>query len=106
MYNYRTIIIMEYVGGGVDYNSGPYTVQFDVGVTRVSFDVLINNDNILEGDETFNLKINAQSLPDSVMVGDPGQTTVTILANDGKHKVTMTFMWLYNYHVIMINIIM
>ena len=90
---------MEYVGGGVDYNSGPYTIQFDVGVIRALFDVSVNNDNISEGDETFNLKINAQSLPDSVTIGDPGQTTVTILTNDGKHKVCDDFYVIILYFV-------
>ena len=71
----------------MDYNSGPYTVQFDAGVTRVSLNVSINNDNILEGDETFNLNIDSSSLPISVIADDPGQTTVTILANDGNHYV-------------------
>ena len=74
---------MEYVGGGVDYNSGPYTVQFNAGVTRASFDVLVNNDNILEDSETFNFSVNANSLPNRVTIGDQGQTTVTILDNDG-----------------------
>ena len=74
---------MESVGGGVDYNSGPYNVQFDAGVTRVSFNVSINDDNLLEGSETFNLIIDPSSLPDSIAVDNPGQTTVTILANDG-----------------------
>ena len=78
---------MEYVGGGVDYNSGPYTVQFDAGVTRVPFTVQILNDNILEYSETFSFDFNAQSLPSGVTVGDHGQTTVTILDNDSKFKV-------------------
>ena len=76
---------MEYVGGGVDYNSGPYNVQFSVGVTRVSFDVSINNDFVLEGDEIFSLNVDSSSLPDHITVGDPGQATVTILANDGEY---------------------
>jgi len=75
---------MEYVGGGVDYNSGPYTVQFEAEVTSVSFNVSINNDIILEANETFNLNIDASSLPSSVTVVDRGQTTVTIVANDSK----------------------
>ena len=75
---------MEYVGGGVDYNSGPYTVQFNVGVTSIPFIVSINNDDILETNEIFNLNINASSLHSKVTVGDRGQTTVTIVANDGK----------------------
>ena len=75
---------MEYVGGGVDYNSGPYSVQFDAGIIHVSFTVLIINDNILETNERFNLNINGSTLPDSVTVGDLGQATVTIVANDSK----------------------
>ena len=74
---------MEYVGGGVDYSSGPYTIQFNVRVTRVSFNVLVNNDNILEDNETFNLNVNASLLPNRVTIGLLGQTTVTILDNDG-----------------------
>ena len=76
---------MEYVGGGVDYNSGPYNVQFDAGIIHVSFIVPIINDNILETNERFNLNINGSTLPDSVTVGDLGQTTVTIVANDSKY---------------------
>ena len=75
---------MEYVGGGVDYNSGPYTVQFGVGITRVLFTVPVINDNILETNERFNLNINRSTLPESVFVSGPGQTTVTIVANESK----------------------
>ena len=75
---------MEYVGGGVDYNSGPYIVQFNVGVTSVPFNVSINNDDILEGNEIFNLNINKSSLPNSITIGDHGQSTVTVVANDSK----------------------
>ena len=77
---------MEYVGGGVDYNSGPYNVQFNAGVTRVSFNVSINNDNILEEDETFNLNVNSISLTNRITIGDPSQTTVTILDNDSEYR--------------------
>ena len=77
---------MKYVGGGVDYNSGPYTVQFDAGVMRASFNVSINNDIIFEGNETFYLDINLPSLPRSVTVSDPGQTTVVIVDDDGKEQ--------------------
>ena len=78
--------IMKYIGQGIDYTSGPYSVQFNDGDVRASFNVSINNDNILEGNEVFNLIVNASSLPSTVSVGDPGQTTVTIVDNDGKCK--------------------
>ena len=75
---------MDYVGGDVDYNSGPYTVQFDVGIIRASFIIPIINDNIMEGNEMFNFNVNASSLPSTVTVSDSGQTTMTIVANDGE----------------------
>ena len=76
---------MEYVGGGVDYISGPYTVLFNPGETTLSFNIPISNDNIQENDETFQLRINAFTLPNNVTVGDQGFfSTVTILANDRK----------------------
>ena len=74
---------MEYVGGGVDYNSGPYSVQFNVGVTRVPFNVTLKDDSSKENNETFTLSINSSSLPNGINVGDHVQTTVTILNDDG-----------------------
>ena len=74
-----------YIGQSIDYDSGPYTVQFNAGDTRVSFNVSVYDDNILERNETFNLLINTSSLPSGVTVDDPGQTTVTIVDNDGKY---------------------
>ena len=78
------IFIMKYIGQGIDYTSGPYSVQFDAGENRTSFNVSINNDNILESSEVLNLTVNASSLPSSVTVGDHGHATVTIVDNDGK----------------------
>ena len=75
---------MEYVGRGVDYISGPYTIQFNVGVTRVSFNVTLKDDSSKEDNETFTLNINSSSLPNSINIGDHAQTTVTILNDDGK----------------------
>ena len=75
---------MEYVGGGVDYNSGPYTVQFNAGLTTVPFNISIKADNILEDNETFDLSIDASSLPSGVKIGNTGQTIVTIVDDDGQ----------------------
>ena len=70
------------VTGGVDYDSGPYTVTFPAGVTSVSFDVAINDDNILENNETFNLTIMTSSLSGLVSQHSFIQTKVLILDND------------------------
>jgi len=68
----------------VDYNSGPYSVTFPAGVTSVTFDVPITDDNILEGSENFTLTIDQSSLPASVFHGDPGEATVNIVDDDCK----------------------
>ena len=52
------------------------------GETDVYFDVMINDDNILEGNETFNLTIDEPLLYIRVVAGNPA--TVTIVDNDGK----------------------
>ena len=73
-----------FTGGGVDYNSGPYTVTFPAGVTTVSFNIPITDDNVLENNEDIQIEINVSSLPSRVFVGNPSQATVTIVDNDGK----------------------
>ena len=70
-------------GGRVDYDSGPYTVTFPTGDTIVPFNVPINDDNILENTEMFTVTIDP-SLPSRVTVGNPDQSTVTIMDNDGE----------------------
>ena len=68
----------------MDFFPGPYIIEFDAGVAIARFNVSISDDNTLEKNETFNLGINTFSLPKGVVVGYPGQSTVIILANDGK----------------------
>ena len=68
----------------MDYGSGPYTVTFLARVTRVPFDIPINNDDIFEGNENLMLTIDPATLPDDISVGSPGQATVTIVDNDRK----------------------
>ena len=67
----------------MDYTSGPYSVTFPAGVMSVPFSISINDDNIFEENENFTLTIDS-SLPTGVMVGNPGQATVTIIDNDCK----------------------
>ena len=69
--------------GGVDYDSGPYVITFPAGVTRVSFAVVITNDNVLEGDEKFNLVIDPSFLRHRQTVSNPDRVTVTIYDDDG-----------------------
>ena len=68
-------------GGGVDYNSGPYTVILPAGLTSALFDIAVYNDTILEDDENFTLTINSSSAPDGI---SGGQATVIIMDDDRK----------------------
>jgi len=72
------------IGGGFDYDSGPYNVTFPAGETFAVFNVSINDDDIVEGNENFTLSVDASSLPNDVTVIHPHQSTVTITDNDCK----------------------
>ena len=63
-----------------DYYSGPYNVEFPAGSTITSLSIMIVNDGVTEDVENFTLIINSSS----VTIGDPGQTTVTIMDDDSK----------------------
>jgi len=91
---------MLYTGGGVDYNSGPYTVTFPAGMTRVPFDVPIIDDNTFEGNETFMLTIDSSSLPSYITAGDPDEATVTIVDDDRKQFHNSLKYQLIVFHVI------
>ena len=70
--------------GGMDYDSGPYSVMIPAGLTTASLNIAITDDDILEIDENFILTINSSSLPDSVINGNPHQVTLTVVDNDRK----------------------
>ena len=77
MINYNTI-----TGGGVDYDTGPYSVTFPAGNTNVSFDINITIDNLVEDDEEFHITIDPSST--SVIIGSPHQATITFVDTDRK----------------------
>jgi len=73
-----------FTAGGTDYTAGPYTVTILAGDTSASADITINDDNILEGSETFTIEIDSSSLPTGVTVGGTGEATVAIDNDDCK----------------------
>ena len=72
------------ITGGVDYDSGPYTVTFTADMTMASFNIPINEDDIMENDEDFTLTIRNGTLPNRVTRLSPGQSTVTIVDDDSE----------------------
>jgi len=69
----------------VDYGSVPCIITFPNGTTTISLDVPINDDDIYEDDEDFQLTINQNTLPNGITIGDTGSATVTIEDNEGEH---------------------
>ena len=72
-----------HITGGVDYNSGPYTVTFPIGSTIASFDITIIDDNVFEFDEIFNVSI--ISITNGPIAGTPTVVTVTIIDTTSKY---------------------
>lgn len=71
-------------GGGRDFSIGSFDITFPAGETIALYNVSINNDNIIEHNETFTISIVPSSLPNGVTVATPNQTTVTIIDDDSK----------------------
>ena len=75
---------MCYLTGGEDYKVGPYSVTFPTNTTSVFMENLLNDDDIVEMDEYFNLTIDTSSLPIGVYASDPYHTRVIIHDDDSK----------------------
>ena len=72
------------IGANEDYFSGPYYIVFSAGMTEAVFNISVNDNNILEETETFNIVINPSSLPNNVTIGELDEAVITILDNDGE----------------------
>ena len=69
----------------VDYRIFGTSVTFRAGSTGVQYSgAQASDDSLVELDETFNLIIDNSSLPAGVSLGDPYQTTLTILDDDSE----------------------
>ncbi len=83
-----TAVTVVTIGTGASENSdfvpGPFTVTIDAGKTEATLRIEILDDNfdVNDDDETFNVLINPGSLPDGVTAGTPSQATVTIRDDD------------------------
>ena len=53
-------------------------------MTNVSFIIIINNDNVLEDNEDFNLTIDNSSLSNNISTDSISGATVIIINDDGK----------------------
>ena len=81
--------------GGTDYSSGPYIITIPAGVISIPFDVPINDDNLVESSESFNLSINVVSLPRNITIEQVEESKVMIVDNDSKEVVPVKLCILY-----------
>ena len=68
---------------GSDYTATTEVLTFSNLLTRNAVDVAIQNDNLLEIDEIFTARLDAEDAQGVVL--DPQDATVTILDDDGKY---------------------
>lgn len=71
-----------FLTGNVDYESRPFTLQFNTFLTHFRFGVLIIDDNTFEGNENFNISIDSSELPNNVIVGQPSEVVIEISDDD------------------------
>ena len=67
--------------GDVDYYSGSYSVTFLTGMTSVSLNISITDDDVLENNENFYLTIDENL--SSITAGSTDRAIVNILDDDG-----------------------
>ena len=79
--------------GGVDYDSGPYSVTFPAGVTSVSFNILVHDNQKYEENKNFTLIISNDSLPSGVVIGNASKVTLIIRNDDSKLLCNNTYMY-------------
>ena len=79
-----TIILACFPVNGTDFNSTATFFNFEVGaVSQACIDVTINDDDDLEGDHTFTVKLGVTSTPGLAGTGSPTSTTITIQDPEG-----------------------
>jgi len=70
-----------------DFIAGTYDVTFSPGVNTASLDIGIINDNDIESTEEFTVSIDQSHpslIPSGVLIGNPSQSFVEILDDDGE----------------------
>ena len=73
------------------------------GVTSVSLDISILDDDVIEDNENFTLTINIDSLPDGIITSSPSKVTVIIRNDDSKCYNTYYYLMRNIYIVIISN---
>ena len=68
----------------IDYCYQNYFFTFEDGDRSKILTLQVIDDNVVEPDEKYNLTIRVESLPNRVIIGEHGTTTITIENDDGQ----------------------
>ena len=90
-----------YNAGECDYDPGPYHVTLPAGQIEVPFNASINDDDVFESDETFQLVVNHRTLPNRISLAEPYSSTVTIM-DDEECKCFLYIFMMYIYQQCML----
>ena len=79
---------MHYLCTGNDFNTTPLIATIPAGATNTTVRVAVTNDNIVEGDEMFNMSLNVpSSLGPGVVAGSVSNTTGIIIDSSSKSNI-------------------
>jgi len=79
--------VYYFSGGNVDYKSGPYNVTVLARNTTGLLSIMLNDDELLESTEEFNLTIDLSSFPVGIFPGSLIEALVVVVDNDGNNNV-------------------
>ena len=80
-------VLIVYVGGNIDFNSVPQTVTIIAGTNSSTISIPVINDNIVEGNETFNMSLTMpSSLCPGITTGAITSATATIIDTSSELK--------------------
>ena len=76
--------MLLFVTGGDDYEPGPFNVTIPAGEISVPFNISITDDNVFEGNRSFNLIIHSKPLLHRLSLQPDCMLIVTIVDDDGE----------------------
>ena len=80
-------MLIMYVGGNVDFISAPQTITIIAGNNSSTMRILVVNDNVVEGNETFNMNLTIPpSLGPGIKAGIVTSATATIIDTSSELK--------------------
>ena len=93
-------MLIMYVGGNIDFISAPQTITIIAGTNSSTIRILVVNDNIVEGNETFNMNLTIPpTLGPGVKAGIVTSATATIIDTSSELKALLVRCICFHEHI-------